>query len=204
MDFAELVTEVGNRGFNDLVRDQEARVKRWINDAHREICDLADWPFLGGTKEGTAPLTIEDLGHVLSISNLTSEATLIPVDRRQAVEWDPALDDTGAAEFWYRDGEETVAVYPLDSSSTFRVRYAKAVADLAEDKDEPLPPAPYHNLIVDGACVRAYRDRDNFAAAQFVRQEWERGIRGMEHALLKVNHDREKRIVRTGRAGDYL
>jgi hypothetical protein len=204
MNFGELIVEVGDRGFNDLLRDQESRVKRWVNEAHREICDLASWPFLEASQEGPAPLTITALAHVLSVSNLTTDAPLLPLDRRRVVGVDPALNDTGVAEYWYREGAATIKAYPADTGSTLVVRYLRAVTDLVGVTDEPLVPSPYHGLIVDGAVIRAYRNRDNFQAAQFVRQEWRIGVAGMEHALLKPNYDRERKIARTGRLGDYL
>ena len=52
--------------------------------------------------------------------------------------------------------------------------------------------------------VRAYKNRDQYEAAQFVRQEWERGMKGMTHALLKPNYDNDKKILRTGSPADYL
>lgn len=205
MNFGELVQETAARGFSDLLDGgtQETRLKRWVNDSHREICDEEDWPFLEATKEGTAPLEIEDLGHVLSASNITTELILEPLDRRRVVDGDPDLDETGSSRYWYREGMTSIKVWPADTSSTFVVRYIKAV-ELSEEKDEPLMPSVYHNLIVDGAVVRCLKNRHNYEAAQFVRQEWERGMNQMRHALLKANHDRPKRIIRTGLEGDYL
>jgi hypothetical protein len=198
--------ETANRGYTDLVTDptQQPRLKRWVNQAYREITDTAHWPFLEATKEGVAPLTISDLGHVLSVTNKTSDTTLAFLDRRTAVGFDPALNDTGTAEYWFREGETSLRVYPLDSSSTLVVRYVKVPPELSAEGDVPLIPAAYQDLIVDGATVRALKNRDNYEAAQFVRQEWKSGIALMKQALLKPNYDRERMIVRTGAPGDYL
>lgn len=206
MTFKDIYEEVSERGFSELLTeaDQLVRLKRWVNQAYREITDLAHWPFLEATKEGTAPLTIADLGHVLSVTNKTKDATLDYLDRRTAVVFDPALNDTGTAEAWYREGETSLRVSPLDTTSTLVVRYLKTPVELADEGDVPLLPTPYQDLIVDGAVVRALKNRDNYEAAQFVRQEWKAGVAQMKHALLKPNYDRERTIIRTGAPGDYL
>jgi hypothetical protein len=204
--FKELREEAAARGFTDMLDSgpQEKRLGRWVNEACREINDLAPWPFLRDEVEGTAPLEAPELGHVLSVSNLTASRQVVPVDERQIAERDPAAQTTGVACEWYRLGLTTIEVWPSDSTSRLRVRYAKQPAPLVNDGDEAIIPATYQDLIIDGTVVRLYKNRDNFEAAQFVRQEWERGVTGMKHALLKPNYDRERTIIRTGSVGDYL
>jgi hypothetical protein len=204
--FKELREEAAARGFKDMLDGgpREKRLGRWVNDADREIRDLAPWPFLEDTIEGPAPLEIAELAHVLSASNLTSGGPLEPIDQRQVAELDPGGSSTGTACHWFRAGMTTVDVYPTDVSSVLRVRYVRQPAALVADGDESMIPVAYQDLIIDGTVVRLYKNRDNFEAAQFVRQEWERGIEGMKHALLKPNYDRERSIVRTGLADDYL
>lgn len=206
MTFAELVTEFMARGFDYLgTTAGEVRAKRWINDAYQEITDYADWPFLEATAEGTAPLSVTELGHVLSAANKTVESPLKPVDRRNIVQsFDPALKMTGTAYLWYREGETTIAVWPGDTTSTIAVRYVKKPPELSATSDVPVLPTRFHSLIVDGAAVRAYKDKDNFEAGQFVRQEWERGLKQMVNALLQPNHDSDQLVRRTGYLTDYL
>jgi hypothetical protein len=206
MTFKELVEEAAARGFADMLDggSEQVRLKRYVNQAAREIYDLADWPFLNALKEGTAPLTIADLAHVLSVSNLVSGGTLDPADERQVTEGDPDRNEVGTAEQWYRASLTQIGVWPADTASKLVVRYVKQPVDMVADSDEPLSPATYHDLIVDGTEVRCQKKRKNYEAAQFIRQEWERGIRGMRHALLKPNYDRERSIIRTGGSGDYL
>jgi hypothetical protein len=204
--FEELVSEVTNRGFDDLKDGgaQETRVKRWVNQAYHELLDDSAWPFLEATQEGTAPLTISELGHVLSFTDKTDEAPLRYIDRRTVLKMDPALSIVGIAEVWYREGESSLKVWPANTTATYVVRYLKTGADLSAASDTPLVPTRFQDLIVDGAVVRAYKNRDNFEAAQAVRKEWERGLAQMRHALLKVNYDANVMIQRTGRWGDYL
>ncbi|HEX6456232.1 MAG TPA: hypothetical protein VF009_06900 [Solirubrobacterales bacterium] len=206
MTFKELYEEAAERGFNDLLRSeaQKARLKRWVNQAIREIIDIAPWPFLETVIEGSAPLLAENLGHVLSVTNRTTETVLTFSDRRLVVGRDPALDNTGVAEQWYLEGGNTIHTYPLDSSANLRVRYVQAPVELKADDERTIIPFAYQDLIIDGTVIRAYKNRDEFEAAQFTRQEWERGIKGLTHALLKPNYDNEKTIVRTGAPADYL
>lgn len=203
MTLAELRNEVYERGFDDLdSEDGRPRVTRWINQAVREITDAASWPFLEETVSETAPLVVPYLGHVLSFASEGGEQ-LTYVPRSQIASWDPDFNDTGSASHWYKESEGTLKVYPEDPS-TFTVRYLRVPEELSEDGDATLIPAAYQDLIVDGAVVRAYKNRDNFEAAQFVRQEWERGLVQMRHALLKPNYDNEPVIQRTGMAADYF
>lgn len=206
MTFKELQEEVWNSGFSDLQDGgtQETRVKRWLNTAYGEIADYAAWPFLEATKEGKAPLTIEDIGHVLSVVDSTNENQLFPVDRRELISADPKLAETGSAVRWYVETETSLKVWPADTSSTFIVRYLKVPVELKEATDKPIIPTRFHELIVRGALIRAYENRDGYEAGREQRADWERGMRQMVGALLAVNYDRAPLTRRVGWAFDYL
>lgn len=201
----EIYEEVLARGFQHIADQSggEARVLRWINQAYREIIDHRPWAFLEASKEGTSPLEVADLGHVLSVSNLTHDRSLTYIERAVLLKSDPSLEATGTATLWFHEDGDTIRTHPVDSSSTLLVRYLKVAAPLAKDADEPIFDADYHDLIVDGAAVRGYKSTDNFEAAGFVRQEWERGLRGMTKGL-RVNYDSPRTIVRAGTVNDYL
>lgn len=206
MTLEELMTEFFSRGFDDLRGNaaEEVRVKRWLNYAYREVCEEQPWPFLETTKEGTAPQTITNLGHVLSVTDVTNKNQLRYADRRTLVAIDPTLAATGNAERWYMEGETSLKVYPANTSATFLTRYVKAVADLSATSDEPIVPANYQELIIEAAVVRAYKNRDNADAAKFIREEWKAGIERMTRNLIKRNYDSERSLMRTGRPGDYV
>lgn len=205
MTFKQLQEEVVARGFQNIADEEggEARIKRWINQAYREIVDDRAWAFLEATKEGAAPFAIADLGHVLSAVNVTSEAPLAFIDRAELTNQDPALVSTGIASLWFLENGTQLCVHPLDTGSTIRVRYLKLPADLAADGDEPVIPVAYHGVIEDGAVVRAYKTTDNYEAGQFVRQEWERGMKGMRKGLRK-SYAGNRKMVRSGNINDYL
>lgn len=205
MSFKELVEEVIARGFENVANEEggEARIKRWLNQAYREIIDFRAWAFLEEEDEGKAPLTIVDLKHVLTVVNRSSGERLNYTTRAGLEHWDPGLVAAGTATQWFLDGEDELHVYPVDADSTIQVRYIKKPADLKEDKDEPIFDADYHDLIVDAAVVRAYKNIDNFEAAGFLRQEFDRGMRNMVRNLRK-SYDGNRMIQRSGTVDDYL
>lgn len=196
----ELMKEVFAQGFDDFEGDaeKEARVKKWLNIAYQEITLAKDWPFLELEWEGLLPEEFPNLGHILDVVSVNNRMNLRPVDRRQLVRWNPILEETnGIAEFWYQEGADTIAVYPPAPSETFKVRYSVFPTELTEASNEPLIPARFQYLIIDGAVMRAYRSRDAYQAAELVEANWNKGMKSMEKALLSTNHDRNKKIIRT-------
>lgn len=192
--FLELLTELYGRGFDYLSQDAGGvtRAKRWINQAYHELCEAEPWPFLADTVTGTAPLEIADLSHVLYVVDSTNESRLVRVDPRTLTEEDTDLTTTGTPTHWYMDGDD-VTVFPV-ASVDLSVRYIVTPPDLEADDDECLVPKRYSNLIVDGACVMAYRDSDNFQAAVEVRNEWEKGVERMRRTLLVENYGEPAQI----------
>jgi hypothetical protein len=205
LTFKELKEEVIARGFENIATDTggEARIKRWINQSYREVIDHRAWAFLEASKEGKAPLAIADLGHVLSVTNLTVETLLTYIERAALLHWDPALSGTGTGTQWYLENGNSIHVYPGDTASTILVRYLKEVADLVADGDEPVVPAAYHGVIEDGAVLRAYKTTDNFEAVIAIRAEFNAGLKSMVKGL-RVNYDGSRTIVRTGSVNDYI
>lgn len=204
MTFKEMQEEFYLRGFTDMEGESE-RVKRWLNQSYRELVDVAPWPFLEAQIEDKAPLTVERLGVVLAVDDITQERPLKPVDRRKLTEmWDPALTSESAPVWWYREQETTIAVWPKNTTDTIRVRFKVIPPRLVKDEDTPYVPLDYSDLIVDGAVVHAYRNRDSFAAAQELKNEWQLRVNAMIHALLTVNFDDDKTIERRGFGFEYL
>ena len=184
MTFAELRTEAYARGFDF---DSATRLNRWINQAYHEICEEAPWDFLEASTTGTAPLSVSDLRQVISVTDTTNDAPLEWVDRRDIQEADPDLDDAGNPEFFYIDNN-TIRVYPLNTTATLSVRYYKVPDDLSSDSDEPLIPSRFQDLIVDGVVYRALKDTDEFASANELRAMWQDGINRMAASQLARNY----------------
>jgi hypothetical protein len=204
MDRKEIREEVIALGAENIANDTggEDRINRWIQQSIREICDHKPWPFLMATKEGAAPLTIADLGHVIAVVDVTNRNPLEPITLNQVILGDPTQVGTGNAEYWYTEDGEVIKVAPI-SASTFKVHYRKVPVEL-KDEEEPIIPADYHDLIVTRTRVKAYKATDNFEAAAEALKDYERDRGAMVHALMKPNYDKERRLTRSGRGEDYL
>lgn len=199
----EIREEVVASGAENLISETggEARINRWIQQAIREICDYKPWPFLKASKEGAAPLMVADLGHVVAVVDVASRNLLEPITLNQLLLGDPTQTGTGAPEYWYTEDNATIKVAPA-STGTIKVHYRKVPAAIT-DEEAPIIPADYHELIVTRVRVMVYKATDNFEAAADLLKDYERERDAMVHALMKANYDKERRLTRTGRAGDY-
>lgn len=190
MNFAELKTELFARGTDYLEEslDDVARAERWLNQAYRELCNLYAWPFLHAVIAGTAGagnVAISDLRKIVSVAD--SSGGQNPGLRLQRISYEDLVRDgadlnkTGTPEFYWVDGGTTVRAWPI--GGTITVRYIKRIAPLTGTQ-EPIFDEEYHDLIVDGAMLKAYKDSDNFEAAQSLRSEYDRGVAAMARDYL--------------------
>lgn len=206
MNREEIRKEVVALGAENIAKEAggEERINRWIQQAVRWLCDFKPWPFLFDEQEGTAPLAIADLGHVIAVSDLTNRNPIEPATLNQLLLGDPNLDGRGNAEYWYTQDNSTIKVYPMPAGGgKFNVRYRKTPA-LLVDADVPIIPVDYQELIITRVRVEVYKATDNFEAAAEVLKDYERGRGEMVHALMKPNYDKERRQTRQGRREDYL
>jgi hypothetical protein len=188
LTFADLKTELQARGFDYL---SDSRQGYFLNRSYLETAEEADWPFLEATSSSTAPLTITDLRTIESVINSTQKQKLSPLDRRNLTsEEDTDLTTAGTPSYYYTTDTTTVNVYPANTTDTIAVRYWKFPPEMSADTDEPLVPGRFRLAsIVDGACMYAYLDSDNFEAAQAMLVLWEQGKARMRDALLNQQHD---------------
>lgn len=179
------------------------RINRWIQQAIRQICDHKPWPFLFDEETAAGPsIVIADLGHVISVSDLTHRNPIEPATLNQLLLGDPNLDAVGNSEYWFTENGTTIKLYP-SSTASFQINYRKVPAEL-NDAGVPIIPVDYHNLIVSLVRIEVYKATDNFDAAAEILADYERVLGKMVHALMKPNYDKERRMTRSGRAGDYL
>jgi hypothetical protein len=185
MNFADLKTEFSARGTDYLEEDAEsvARAERWLNQAYREILNFQPWPFLQTSvtgDEGAGFVDVPDLRRVRFVVDLSNgPASGRPLQR-------VAMDDlaaegedfsaTGTPQHYYVDGGTVVRAHP--AGGTIRVYYIRRAPALS-GTDEPLFSDEYHDLIVDRAMIKAYKDSDNFEAAAALRQEFNVGLSAM-------------------------
>jgi hypothetical protein len=187
VDFADLKTELAERGFDYL---SDARLARYINLAYHEVCEQALWPFLQAESSGTAPLVIANLRMVESVEDSTNQCKLAPIDRRALTDGYPGLPDTGSPSFYYFTGQTALAVYPASDDAQITVRYWRSPADLSDDADEPAVPTRYQYAIVDYAVARAASDNGEPDKALAARQEGDRLVEFMLQSLIDPQADR--------------
>jgi hypothetical protein len=186
MNRGELISELKARGFDYL---PTSRCSHYLNDAYLlDICETEDWPFLIASGEGKVPLDIADLR---SVSIVAADGVKIePLDPRQITDSLGAdLSGEGTPGYWYMANATTILTAPLSATANLVVTYLKAPPPLEAEGDEPLLPARYHTLIVDGAVARAYEDSDDYELAQNARENFEARLGRMAESLLGINRD---------------
>lgn len=163
MDLSEARDELRARGFDGLT---DGRANQFLNAAKNALEDIAPFPWLETSAAGALPLTIADLKAIQHVYNTNSGDSLEGADRRYLRDtYGPDLTVAGTATFWYIDGLTTLRGYPADTASV-TVDYIKFSPELSADGDEPLFPARVQPIWIDLACIEAYMDADEPAAAQ--------------------------------------
>lgn len=180
MNFSELKTEFFARGTDYLSEDAAgiARAERWLNQAYREILSYQAWPFLVSEtrgSEGAGFVSIPDLRKVLSVTDESSGRMLQRISRED-LDLEANAADVGSPEYYWINGATTVQAYKRGGN--IMVRYVRRVDPLT-GTDEPVFDEEYHDLIIDRAMIKAYKDSDNFEAAAALRQEYEAGVASM-------------------------
>lgn len=192
---ASLRTELKARGFDYLA---DSRCNRFINDAYKKVVKRALWPFRENTEDGDAPLTIPDLGVIMSVRDTSNGSTSLDyIDRRALEDRFGDLTTTGTAEWFYITDGSVVTTYPV--GGILSVRYWRNPARLVNDADTLIVPDDYTEIILDEAVRRAYLDSDNFNAANALRAEIEEKLGDMMVELLgQQAHGPEFIVVESG------
>lgn len=189
MDFAELQVAFYARGFNFMndSSTEEARAQRWINEAYHELCEEDRWPFIETLVTGAAPLALTRARDVVSVVNTTDEQTLIPTTQRWVNESFATIPTDGLPRYWYavHSATDTITVKmaPAATGKTLSVVFYQHPADLT-GTDDPVVPARWHHLILDGAVRRAYLDNDQAEQAAQAEASRQAGLVGMRKWLL--------------------
>lgn len=198
MNFTELKAELAERGFDYL---SDTRQGRYINDARAELDGMFRWPYrlTFTTAAGNGAATAADLDVVDFVQYPESTGQTLPVvDKVWLTDTygNRGISGTPAYAYVVQGVTPSVVLYPQGpSDQDFYVSYYKVPADLT-GTDTPLAPTRFHNLIVDLAVERAYRDSDNHSAAEQLRVSIERRLAAMvKDLLIDGTVDR----VRTGR-----
>lgn len=170
MNLGQAQQELQDRGFDYL---SAPRMTTMLNRALADFGDFYTWPWLRKTATGAAPLTITDLKYVLKVFDQSGNELFGMTDAA-----DVDVTQAGTPDSWWVDdtsGSAVLTAYPV-GSVTFSVRYVAEAPLLTAASDTPLIPVRYHPLWVDLAVVQAYKDSDNFAAAQALRADTEAAL----------------------------
>lgn len=196
--FTQAQQELWDRGFNYMSVDANgiARTKAFLNAAYREVASEEPWPFLEASAAGAAPLTIADLGSIESVTNISLQNKLTPVDRRSLSDAYPVLTTPGTAAFYYVTLGTVVNVYPLDASS-ITVLYWKLPATLSAGGDTMVIPDPYQELVILAAMRRAFGEDTDAADVAANVQEYGLQLQKMRDEFLDVQEDRPAMIAQT-------
>jgi hypothetical protein len=165
VNLAEARAELGDRGFNGIL--SPARMTFYLNRALTDFEDYWPWPWLRKQITGAAPLQISDLKYVRSVFDASGNEYFGLDDGD-----DVYHGDIGTPTGWWIDdtsGTSTLVAYPT-GSVTWTVDYVSTSAPLEADSDTPNLPESHHGVWIDLAVMRAYQDRDNFAASTALRQ----------------------------------
>jgi hypothetical protein len=188
VNLTELRTELYARG-TDYFDEDAAGVTRataFLNQAYRRILNAQPWVFLEDTATGTAPLTIADLRRVKWVRHATTFAPLKREDETELVSEGVDLSYEGVPQFYYLTSPTVIATVPTNGDS-IEVKYIKRVDALSDGADEPVFDEEYHNLIVDGAMIKAYIDQDNYEAAQALKGEFAEVLAAMREDYVLVS-----------------
>lgn len=175
--FATLKTSLSDRGFSYL---SDTRLGEYVNQGYYRIAEAHPWIWTQTTATGTAPLTISDLGQILSVVDTTNKTPLTVVERDEVIDDLGAdLTQTGTPMVAYRSTETQLSVYPANTSVSLSVRYCKVPAVLT-GTDTPIVPTRYHLVIADAAEIEALRDTDDDSTAERREQTLERRLQRMK------------------------
>ena len=180
MNLADARSALAARGFDYL---SGASMNLMLNFARNDFEDYWDWPWLRETITGPVPLTISDLKFVRLVKDSDGNELLGLEDRVAGMGSPPPMAQPilNGSRWWYLSDHgpdnTLLDLTPFGYGGAVSVLYTKESPELATDVDVPLIPVRYHGLWIDHAVVHAYKDSDNFPAAQALRTDIEARMR---------------------------
>jgi hypothetical protein len=196
MNFAELKEEFYARGTDYLSDDAtgEARAERWLNQAYKEILAFQSWPFLESFAygdDGAGFVEVPDLRKVLLVgetAGLNQPVTNVLefADWKDLAREGEDMSAQGTPVTYSIQNTNVITAYPL--GGTIRVDYIMRAPSLSGTAT-PIFDEAYHDLIIDRAMVKAYKDSDNFDAAAALAQEYAAGLQSMSEDYMMPSRD---------------
>lgn len=182
LNFAGLVNEVLNYGFNDGPQVNRGRIKAWLNEAQYQIARQVEGPEYQATEafkivQGTYKYPLPpDFLRMQDIWYPSFGTRLRPVDLQQFDMNAPQIFE-GTPSIYALYGKE-VWLYPCpgNSQDELQLRYIAQPPQLVEDSDVPRLNPNYWHLLIRYALIRAFESEDDYEAAQTFRTTYERDL----------------------------
>jgi len=204
MQFSDIRTYCAMR-FRDTgnVVVTDANWKLYANTIYGEILTqfpFAPWREAVETVAQPANNRIIDLPagawQVVSVFDGTNQYPLVPLEGRdQAYQLYPDQAAVGAAQH-YRVFTNSVWLYPVPQDATsYVIEYLVGNDQMVADSDTPMFPDPYHDLIVSGAVMLAYKDDGNLQMAAAYAKEYEDGLKILKQEAGQPRTSRFYQIV---------
>jgi hypothetical protein len=161
MNLGQARVALAARGFDYL---DGASMNLMLNRARNDFEDHWEWPWLRATASGPAPLDLADLKYVKRVSGPDGNG----IWGLETENVDTAAPVTSGGRYWYLldDVNEHVKICLVGNPIAVTVDYIRQTPELDDDLDTPVIPARYHAVWIDWAVIQAYKDSDNFTAAQ--------------------------------------
>lgn len=172
-------TELKARGADYL---SDTRLDAFLNQAQRELCNLAFWPFTEASSSGASPLTISDLRVIRYVTDDDNDCRLRHLAKHYLIETVGDLTTVGTPTCYYVDSGSIVRTYPV--GGTITAAYYKKPAALTSDSDVFIVPDEYMDVVYDLAVRRVLKDAGNYADAATLAADIVAQIDGMRTALL--------------------
>jgi hypothetical protein len=164
-------------------------VKRWLNEAQRQVAISAELRDMETTTAVTTTPTTEgyvlpeNYGRLLDFFYIESHELVAPMDVRDL----DALPESTGRPYAYVVRDDELILYPTpDGVYTFTLRYWKLPADMVADSDEPELPVQYHQTLIGYPMWKAYLRENDYAAASTWQAIWEQGLLKLRG---EVQHD---------------
>jgi hypothetical protein len=165
MDASTIVQRIIDLGMNENAPDTDLQNKAlgWLNNAYKEAYNIAatvSWPsyletatvtITAGT--GTLPFAPR---RVLSVVDNNTKRVLKQSDLLSVIALDPSITTTGNPARWYLQGETTIKVFPLSTTtlSTVLMRRPADLTLVSTEADIKVPPH-HHELLIWSALTEA-------------------------------------------------
>lgn len=169
-------------------------VTGWLNEAQVRVFQRIGLPQNEATEiltttSGTASYEVpDDMLVLVTVEDSRGELAAVA---RDAI---PTTARSGSPTAYALYGTNLILYPTPNAEADLTLRYRSRPAPMVNDDDVSMVPGELAYLLVTYALSRAYRKEDDFQAASFYWQEWERDLRDMRASSQTRESSRVRRI----------